>query len=889
MKRLVYILLMALSIPMAGQKISLYKTTLDTVVMKMEKFYPGKIFFVNDTTSAVRFTIDVDDESQFLYKALSELKEQGYSVTMRDGHMFILKGVGISTSLPTMYFQEKMSTVYGSEEYLGALSDDVKVANFANKIYEIGREENCKGGKLLLSGVVQNVSNGEPLAGVSVYTPDGKNYTQTDEFGHYKILLPSGANKLIASGFSLNDVELDIRLYEAGTLDVIMKEKIYSLNQAVVSAESSNNRKSNKMGVELVRIGRIKHVPTVLGEADVLKVLVTLPGVKSVGEASGGFNVRGGATDQNLILFNDGTIYNPTHLFGLFSAFNPDVVTDVELYKSSIPAEYGGRLSSVLEIRGREGNEKQVTGTLGIGPLTAKGHIEGPFSKKGKTKFILGARATYSDWMLGLLPKNSGYHQGTANFYDANLSLSHKFNNKNSIYAYGYYSRDKFSFSIDTTYSYYNINGSLRWRSNFSDRHSMVFSTGYDEYGYDVMDTHQDISAYKLNFKIQQGYAKFKFKSMLGNKHTLNYGINGLFYYLRPGSMLPFNIPGGEPSLIVPEILNTERAVEGAAYISDTWDISESISADIGVRYSAFVNLNPVKYYGGPEIRFSTKFLLSDKVTLKAGFNSMMQYIHMLSNTTTMSPTDIWKLSDVNIKPQTGWQAAMALYALLFNNQVEFSLEGYYKKMDNYLDYKSGSVLIMNSNLAEDVIETRGQAYGAEVMFKKPLGKLNGWVSYTYSRTLLQDKQEAGSVFAVNGGKWYPAAYDKPHDVKFVGNYKFSHRFSLSLNVDYSTGRPTTIPVAKYLYGGGYRFYYSDRNAYRIPDYFRMDAAINIEPSHNLKKLAHFSITLGVYNVTGRKNAYSVFYDTQNGKNIQGYMLTIFGAPIPYINFNVKF
>ena len=490
--------------------------------------------------------------------------------------------------------------------------------------------------------------------------------------------------------------------------------------------------------------------------------------------------------------------------------------------------------------------------------------------------------------MLGLLPESSGYNQGTANFYDVNASVSHKFNEKNSIYAYGYYSRDKFSFSIDTTYMYHNINGSLKWRSNFSDQHSMIFTVGYDQYGYDVMDTHKDVEAYNLKFNIQQGFAKLKFKSVLNDKHTLNYGLNSIYYYLRPGMMLPYNIPGANPSLVKENILDTEEAVESAVYVSDTWNISDKVSADLGVRYSLFANLNPFKYYGGPEFRVSGKWLASDRVTIKAGFNSMRQYIHMLSNTTTMSPTDIWKLSDVDIKPQTGWQAAVALYSMHFNDKVEFSVEGYYKKMDNYLDYKSGSVLIMNSNLAQDVIETRGKAYGAEVMIKKPLGKLNGWVSYTYSRTLLQEKADRG-VFAVNGGDWYPAAYDKPHDLKLVGNYKFTHRYSLSLNVDYSTGRPVTVPVGKYLYGGGYRLYFSDRNAYRVPDYFRMDVAVNIEPSHYLKQLSHFSVTFGVYNVTGRKNAYSVYYDTNSGKSVQGYMLTIFGAPIPYVNINVKF
>lgn len=888
MRRLILVLLVVLSIPCFGQRISFYKAPIDSVLNRMDDLYQGRVFFIPDTTGNVKITLEVNDPSIFVEEAVKVLKGEGYSITYSGGNMFVLKGVGISTNLPIQYFQENVSSVGDSEGYLDALSEDVKIANFTNKVYEIGREDRSPGGKLYLSGVVQNVRNGEPLVGVSVYSEEHKSYTQTDEFGFYKILLPAGANKIKASGFSLNDVELDVRLYETGSLDIIMKEKVFSLSEATVSAESSNTRRTNKMGVELVRIGRIKQVPTVMGEADVLKVLVTLPGVKSVGEASGGFNVRGGATDQNLILFNEGTIYNPTHLFGLFSAFNPDVVTDVELFKSSIPAEYGGRLSSVLEIRGREGNDKNVTGSLGIGLLTAKGHIEGPFTKSGKTKFIVGARTTYSDWMLGLLPEGSGYNQGTANFYDVNASVSHKFNDRNSIYAYGYYSRDKFSFSVDTSYMYNNINGSLKWRSNFSDKHSMVLTVGYDQYGYDVKDTHKDVEAYNLKFAIQQGFAKLKFTSVLNDKHTLSYGLNSTYYYLRPGMMLPYNIPGGNPSLITENILPVEEAVESAIYVSDTWDISEKFSADLGVRYSAFTNLRPFKYYGGAEFRVSGKWLVSDRVTLKGGFNSMRQYIHMLSNTTTMSPTDIWKLSDVDIKPQTGWQAAMALYSTHFDNKVEFSLEGYYKKMDNYLDYKSGSVLIMNSNLAEDVIETRGQAYGAEVMLKKPLGKLNGWISYTYSRTLLQEKEDRG-VFSVNGGDWYPAAYDKPHDIKFVGNYKFTHRYSLSLNVDYSTGRPVTVPVGKYLYGGGYRLYFSDRNAYRVPDYFRMDVAVNIEPSHYLKQLSHFSVTVGVYNVTGRKNAYSIYYDTNSGKRVQGYMLTIFGAPIPYVNINVKF
>ena len=885
MKKSFIILLFILSSSVAfSQQVKLYKAPVDTLAAYIEKYSRGRVFYTKDTLSDIRFTI-TSSETSFLSDAENALRENGFSVTKKDGNLFILKGVGISLELPRGYFDEQKSKEK-ENQYLEALSDEAKVASFLNKTYEIGRKENAKGGKVYVSGVVKNVSNGEPILGVSVYDEVTKSYSQTDEYGFYKLLLPSGNNTIKASGFSLEDIELNLVVYEAGTLDIVMKEKVYSLKGATVSSESSNQRRSNQMGVELVRIGRIKNVPSVFGEADVIKILVTLPGVKTVGEASGGFNVRGGASDQNLILFNDGTIYNPSHLFLIFSAFNPDVVKDIELYKSSIPAEYGGRLSSVLEIRGREGNEKKITGSLGIGLLTAKGHLEGPIGSK--TRFIVGARATYSDWMLGLLPESSGYKKGTASFYDVNASVSHKFNEKNTIYAYGYYSRDKFSFSVDTSYRYSNLNASVKWRSHFSDKHSMVFTAGYDQYGYDNFDMTNPSTSYDLKFNIRQGFAKFNFTSMLSDKHTLTYGLNTLFYHLNPGALLPYNIPGEEVSLVEEKILPMEQAVESALYVADSWEISPKVSADFGIRYSIFTKLNPFKYYGGPEFRVSAKYLISDKFTLKGGFNSMRQYIHMLSNTTSMSPTDIWKLSDEDIKPQTGWQAAMALYGNLFDNQIELSLEGYYKRMDNYLDYKSGAVLIMNENLAEDVVETRGRAYGVEFMAKKPLGKLNGWISYTYSKTELQEKENRG-IYTINRGEWYAAPYDKPHDFKMVGNYKFTHRYSLSMNLDYSTGRPVTIPVSRYYYGGGDRVYYSDRNAYRIPDYFRLDLAVNIEPSHNLTKLTYFAITIGVYNVTGRKNAYSVYYDTSSGHGAQGYMLTIFGAPIPCININMKF
>ena len=832
--------------------------------------------------SADNLTFTIRENAATLQKDISAaLKENGYAVSLLHNSIFVFKGAGVISQLPADYFRrDVIDNTNIQQNYIDILQNSSNVATSQNKTYQIGEKERVKsGGKAYLSGYVRDSRTGEPVVGVLLYDSKSKATAQSDGYGYYKILLPVGESVLDVSGYSLEDSKVHLMVYNDGLLDVVVKEKVFSLSSVVVSAENSSKLRNNEIGIEKVRMDRIKKVPAVFGEADVVKVILTLPGVKSVGEASGGFNVRGGATDQNLVLFNGGTVYNPSHLFGMFSSFNPDVVNDIELYKSSIPVEYGGRISSVLDVRSREGSNKKVTGSLGVGLLTARAHLEGPISKK--TTFIVGARGTYSDWMLGLLPEDSGYKNGTASFYDITAGVTHRFNERNSIHFNGYYSTDAFKFSMDTSYKYENINASLHWRNNFHEKHSMEFSAGYDQYGYSTFDKYNPVTSYELSFEIKQAFANLKFKSLLSDRHSLTYGFDAIGYDLAPGNYLPY----GEETKVVPRMIEQEKALEGAVYVSDSWKLSEKFFLDYGVRMSLFKS---DKFYAAPELRVSGRYMVSSKVSFKAGFNSMTQYIHMLSNTTAISPTDIWKLSDTDIKPQTGWQAAAGFYASMADNKIEASVEGYYKKMNHYLDYKSGAELVMNENIAQDVVETQGKAYGVELMLKKPIGKLNGWMSYTYSRAQLRENSDRGEN-AINGGNWYNASYDKPHDFKLVGNYKFTHRFSISLNADYSTGRPVTVPIAKYYYGGAYRLFYAERNTFRIPDYFRLDAAINVEPTHRLKAFTHFSFTLGVYNVTGRKNVYSVYFESEGAHKIKGYKLSIFGTQIPYINLNFKF
>lgn len=871
--------MLSLSPLCAQQTLEVKRVSSDELVEFIRREVFAEIYFIKDPEDVATYSVSAPRET-FLKMALDELRDKGYAVSAFDGKYIVMSRPGIATDIPSGFFDSGQSSS-SNDELLKYISDQNAIASFQNKVYEIGDPVEGRTGNAYVTGYVRDISNGEPLVGISVYDDKSGAYAQTDAYGFYRVHLPVGEDVLNFSGYSLEDMHLNVIIYDDGGLDVVMKEKVTSLKGAVVSAESVSRHRDAKMGLERVRMNTIKKIPTAFGESDVLKVVLSLPGVKSVGEASSGFNVRGGAADQNLILFNDGTIYNPSHMFGIFSAFNTDVINDIELYKSSIPAELGGRISSVLDIHGKEGNSNKVAGTLGIGMLTSSFSLEGPLVK-GRTTFVLGGRTTYSNWMLNLLPEDSGYSGGRASFSDLNAGVTHHVNDRNTIHAYAYWSRDKFSFAADTTFHYSNLNASLKWRSVFSDKHSMSATVGYDSYRNSLDNTYYDVG-YSLSTQIQQAFLKLSFNSMLNASQTLSYGFDGLMYNLNPGCTEALEAG----SVYVPSSLALQRAVEGALFLSDEWKAGEKLVLEGGARLSMFQALNPSRFYLHPEVRISGKYSFQDNLSLKAGFNSMTQYIHMISNTTNISPMDTWQLSSSAVRPQTGWQAAGGLYWTVGDNKYDLSVEGYYKRMFHYLDYKSGAVLTMNPNLADDLVQTTGKAYGVEFMIKKTLGKLNGWLAYTWSRTLLREMEDRG-VATINGGDWYSAAHDKPHDFKMVANYKFTHRYSLSVNVDYSSGRPVTIPIGKYYYKDGYRLAYSERNGYRIPDYFRMDIAMNIDPGHYLKQLTHMSFTFGVYNVTGRKNPYSVYYSS-DGVDVKGYMLCVFATPVPYANLNIKF
>ncbi|WP_226163039.1 TonB-dependent receptor [Hymenobacter terricola] len=870
-----------------------------------------RLYFDPAAVDSLFVTLQVQEQpvATVLYQAL---RNTAFRFAIDDEHrVFVSAGLAPNTALPNDFFQPRADgpAVAQADEptATGPVGRSRYVSASEYKIYDIGAGSGS--GRATLAGHIREQKSGEPVIGASIYSESPNIGATTDQFGYFSLTLPAGRYDLKIRGLGIKNTRRQVVLRGDGKLEIEVEEDIVTLKEVVIEAEKDKNVSGMQMGLEKLDIKTMRQVPTAFGETDILRVIMTLPGVKTVGEGSTGLNVRGGATDQNLILFNDATIYNPAHLFGFFSAFNPDILQGVELYKSAIPAKYGGRLSSVLDITTREGNKKKFGGAGGIGPLTSRLTLEGPLVKD-KSSFIISGRASYSDWILKQL-SDKNFSQSSAAFYDITAHISHEINEKNSIYATGYFSSDKFRLASDTTYHYTNQNASVKWRHNFTNQFYGVLTGTYSHYDYDVTSQQNEVTASQLKYAINQEGLKADFSYFPNSRHTVDFGVSSLLYNISPGSFTPL----GTASLVKTDILPQEKALESALYVSDRFDITPRFSVSAGLRYSLFQALGPrsvyqyapgesrseatiidtVKYgsnkvlatYHGPEYRLSARYSLNDRSSVKASYTRTRQYIHQLSNTASVSPTDVWKLSDANIRPQIGDQVSVGYYRNFKSNTIEASVETYYKKLYDFVDYKSGATLVLNHHIETDIINAEGRAYGVEFFVKKLTGKLNGWVGYTYSRSLVQ-VNAATTADMVNGGNYYPSNFDKPHDFTLVGNYRFSRRFSTSLNVAYSTGRPITLPLAKYYVGNSLRVFYSDRNEYRVPDYYRVDLALNIEGSHKVKKLAHSSWTVGVYNLTGRRNPYSIYFKSVNGQ-IKGYQLSIFGNPIPTVTYNFKF
>lgn len=641
-----------------------------------------------------------------------------------------------------------------------------------------------------------------------------------------------------------------------------------------------DNVLSTQLGAAQLTHEEMLTVPTVFGEHDVMRIIETLPGVKTMGEGANGLSVRGGSTDQNLIRWGESTVYNPTHLFGMFSALNGSLIDRVDLYKNNFPARYGGRLSSVLAMETRRAASDHWSGNLSLGLLTSSASVEGPVGSP-RTTLLAAGRTTYSDWMLGVLPESSGYQHGKAGFYDGNVLVTHRFDDRNMLQLSAYGSHDRFNFRTFEHYGYNNANAALCFGHSFRAGVSATISAGIDHYDYNTSRFDNPADAYRLRYGLNQIFLRSHFEHQTLPHHSISWGAEAIGYDVMPGRVTPYS----SESLYVPRSLAHEKAFEGALYAQEEWTPTAALAVSLGARAHFFM-ADGTPYFG-PELRGAVRYAFTPTFSIKAGVSTMRQAIHLLTNTYVASPTDIWQLSGSAIRPQTGTQYSLGLYHDFEAGNVQCSVEGYYKPMRGVLDYRAGAQLIMNPHLADDLVATRGRAYGVELLVKRQQGRVNGWLSYTYARTFLHDHE--GCSLSNGAAEWYVADYDRPHEVKGVVNWQLTRRYSFTANVNYSTGRPLTVPALQ-VYDHTfhtYSFIYTERNQTRLPDYFRLDLAFNIRPSHHLTKRAHTFFTIGCYNVTARRNVYSVFFEAKGG-SIVGSKMSIFGAPIPYASVNIE-
>lgn len=773
---------------------------------------------------------------------------------------------------------------------------------------EIGNPfEKYKTGNVTLSGYIRNRNTKEPIPGVTIFVQKLSLGTVSNEYGYYSLTLPRGIHFLQFSFIGMHEKTINLNLYGAGELNLDMNSVMIPLKEAVVSAQKSVTMQRFEVGAEKINIASFKLLPTSMGESDIIKSVLLIPGVQTVGEGSAGFNVRGGSADQNLILLNGAPIYNSSHFFGFFSAVNSDIIKDVTLYKGGIPSRYGGRISSVLDIGSKEGNRKEFAGNAGISPITTHISLEGPIIKDTLT-YILTARTTYSNWIFGLM-SNPALHRSTASFYDINGKMTYDMNKNNKIDFSAYLSQDAFKFNSDTVYGYNNNIFSLKWRHFFNSRFFSSLSVNNSFYDYNISSQKPTTESFILTHKLNSTGLKADFNLFLG-RNEVNFGLDATMYSVIPGSYHPYN----DSSLVVSHTIQNERALEAALYIDDKFRVTDYLSVNAGIRLSSFFSFGPqsvmiynpafsrsistitdtinfkpwkvVSKYGGPEFRISLNFRLTDKNSFKINYNRTRQYLHLLSNSTSISPTDTWKLSDYYLKPQIGDQLAFGFYEMI-RNSFEASAEMYYKEIRNMVDFKGGTDFVMDDNVVKDIVNVKGKAYGLELVLKKIEGKMRYSVGYTFSRTFIKSISNFSEEI-INAGKWFPANFDKPNDLVITFNYIFSRRFSFSTNYTWSTGRPITFPVATYIMYDNVLVHYSDRNKYRIPDYSRLDLSMTISGNLRAHKLAHPNWTFSVYNVLGRQNVYSIYFK-KVGDVYSGYKLSVFGMAIPSVTFSFDF
>ncbi len=753
--------------------------------------------------------------------------------------------------------------------------------------------------KFTISGTLEDASNGEGLIGASISIKELGTGTTTNVYGFYSMTIPEGNYTLNFSYIGFETIKKEVVLDQNLKFDLELNVTSTQLDEVVISAEQTDeNVRSTQMSVNKIDMMEAKAIPVIFGEQDVIKTITLLPGIKS-SEGGGGFFIRGGSADQNLILLDEAPVYNASHLLGFFSVFNSDAIKDLSVYKGHIPAQYGGRASSVLDIKMKDGNSKKFNASGGVGLISSRLTLEAPIVKD-KGSFILSGRRTYLDLFLNL-SNDEDISNSILYFYDLNLKANYKLSEKDRLYVSGYFGRDKFGFSDVFGFDWGNTTTTLRWNHLFNDKLFLNTTALFSDYNYvvEIGGNKGKKDGFKISSAIQDISLKEDFTYFLNTSNTIKFGLSTAYHTFLPGEISP-----EEDSGINRTVLQEKHAIDGAAYVSNDMKLSNSFNMNVGLRYSYFAQVGPgnifsydeageitdienfgdfeiVKSYGGLEPRIGLTYTLDKESSAKASYGRNRQYLHLISNSSTGTPIDLWIPSSNNVKPQIADQYAMGYYRNFKDDGYESSLEVYYKNMQNQIDYKTGADLVFNENVESQLLFGRGYSYGAEFYLKKNVGRLNGWIAYTWSKT----EREFDNI---DHGDPYPANWDRTHDMTLVGIYEITKKWTLSGTFVFRTGNAVTYPVGKYRAEGQIVNLYSGRNNDRYPDYHRLD--LGVTKKFKSTKKFESSLNLSVYNVYGRKNPFSItFREAEDNPNqTEAVKIALFSV-IPSLTYNFKF
>lgn len=772
--------------------------------------------------------------------------------------------------------------------------------------------------KFTINGTIRDASNGEALIGVTVYIKEISNGTVTNEYGFYSITLPQGTYTVTCSYVGFQSFSRTVTLDRNIQLPVELEVEAAQLQEVVVEAETEQANVENlEMSTNKLEIKTILRTPMLFGESDLLRSLQLLPGVSTVGEGASGFNVRGGSVGQNLILLDEAPVYNSSHLFGFFSVFNPDAVKDTKLYKGAVPSRYGGRLASILDVRMKEGNSKKYEVTGGIGTVFSRLAIEGPIIKD-KASFIVAARRSYIDVLarpfVPILQNG-----GALNFYDLTLKTNYNIDRRNRLFLSGYFGRDVFRFDKTQGFNWGNATATLRWNHLFNERLFLNVTGVYSDYDYALQFGKDDLNRFSWNSAITNYIFRPQFTYFLDSRNELNFGADATYY-----TFIPANAQGVTNGDVVDISLGRKYNLETSVYVGNAQKISDVLSLEYGLRYSMFQNFGPgieyiygdtlagvrkpvvgsrtyengelISRYGNLEPRFSFRVQAGPRASVKGSYNRMVQYLHLISNTTASNPLDVWNPSSNNIKPQLADQFTLGYFRdLTEDKNYEFSVEAYYRDTKNQIDYIDGADLLINQYLEGDLLSGEGRSYGLELYAQKKKGRLNGWVSYTIGKTELK-------VDGINQGNWYPTRFNQLHNLKAAAFYELSKRWSISANFVFTSGTPTTFPTSRYMQQGILIPYnaFESRNNVNLPDYHRLDISFRLEGKsvkRNGKERKNSDYwVFSLYNVYARRNPFSIYFSqtdqrTPVGQPIasQATQLSIIGTIVPSVSYNFKF